>query len=369
MLGHLKLCKYRGFESYELADLARVNLLVGKNNCGKTSILEAVHFLVSKGDPSVLVQAAQRRGEISRKGEGPNISHFFLRHRFEPGACFRLSEGNYGSDSTQAGYGLVSAELVPAHVAEKQNLQFPSPFFSGETSQPLAFGLQIESTSRKKFPVLPVTKDGTLSSVDQLRFLWSEHEPNLSPVVFITPDSLNLDSMRSIWDSVLMTGRESEVIDALNILEEDLHSIHFLTGDFRRTQGSAGILLGFRGDARRVPIGSYGDGMRRLLALSLSLIQAANGFLLIDEIDTGLHWTAMADMWRLIIHTARQSSIQVFATTHSYDCIQGLAALIESEPDLASDVSVQKIETSLEEAVSLDAERIQVAVAQDIEVR
>ena len=78
MLGHLKLCKYRGFESYELADLARVNLLVGKNNCGKTSILEAVHFLVSKGDPSVLVQAAQRRGEISRKGEGPNISHFFL---------------------------------------------------------------------------------------------------------------------------------------------------------------------------------------------------------------------------------------------------------------------------------------------------
>ena len=175
--------------------------------------------------------------------------------------------------------------------------------------------------------------------------------------------------MRFIWDNVLIAGRESEVINALNILEEDLQSIHFLTGDFRRTQGSAGILLGFRGDTRRVPIGSYGDGMRRLLALSLSLIQAANGFLLIDEIDTGLHWTVMADMWRLIIHTARQSSIQVFATTHSYDCIRGLAALIESEPDLASDVSVQKIETSLEEAVSLNAERIQVAVAQDIEVR
>ena len=52
-----------------------------------------------------------------------------------------------------------------------------------------------------------------------------------------------------------MTGRESEVINALNILEEDLQSIHFLTGDLRRTSRSTGILLGFRGDARRVPIG------------------------------------------------------------------------------------------------------------------
>ena len=362
MLTHLKLCKYRGFESYELADLARVNLLVGKNNCGKTSILEAVHFLVSKGDPSVLVQAAQRRGEDrirydadersrQRMPDGPDISHFFFGHYFEPGVGFRLS-----SDA-----GRVSVEIVTGSNFERQ----PS-LFEDEASPP--FGLLIEGNLIEGLPILPVSENGTLVT-KHLRLRQSEFWSELPLVEFITPDFLNLNAMRFIWNQVLMTGRESEVINALNILEEDLQSIHFLTGDFRRTQGSAGILLGFRGDAMRVPIGSYGDGMRRLLALSLSLIQAANGFLLIDEIDTGLHWTVMEDMWRLIIHTARQSSIQVFATTHSYDCIQGLAALIESEPDLASDVSVQKIETSLEEAVSLDAERIQVAISQDIEVR
>ena len=57
--------------------------------------------------------------------------------------------------------------------------------------------------------------------------------------------------------------------------------------------------------------------MRRLLALSLSLIRTEQGILLVDEIDTGLHWTVMEEMWRLVVETARRSSVQVFATTHS----------------------------------------------------
>ena len=89
MLRNLKLEKYRGFDDYELVDLSRVNLLVGRNNCGKTSILEALHFLVSRGDPFVLTRSASRRGEVgdagskSRQGE-PSVSHFFFRHRFAP---------------------------------------------------------------------------------------------------------------------------------------------------------------------------------------------------------------------------------------------------------------------------------------------
>ena len=109
--------------------------------------------------------------------------------------------------------------------------------------------------------------------------------------------------------------------------------------------------------------------MRRLLALSLSLMRTANGFLLIDEIDTGLHWTVMEEMWRLVVETARRSSIQVFATTHSYDCIRGLASLVESRPDLAGDVSVQKIERSLKKAVGFDAADVRAVVEQNVEVR
>ena len=71
----------------------------------------------------------------------------------------------------------------------------------------------------------------------------------------------------------------------------------------------------------------------------------------------------------MVIETARKSWMQVFATTHSYDCIRALAALFESRSDLASDVSIHKIERLLDKAVHLDAERMQVAVEQNIEVR
>src|SRR5258708_17317679 len=64
MLTKLEISNYRGFKSYGVTGLARVNLLVGRNNSGKTAILEGLHLLTSRGDPAALVGAASRRGEI-----------------------------------------------------------------------------------------------------------------------------------------------------------------------------------------------------------------------------------------------------------------------------------------------------------------
>ena len=97
MIKTLKLHRYLGFESYQLTDLARVNLVVGKNNCGKTSILEAVELLISLGHPLVLLASAIRRNELddeeddSNQGLKPNISHVLYGHRCEPGGSFELS--------------------------------------------------------------------------------------------------------------------------------------------------------------------------------------------------------------------------------------------------------------------------------------
>lgn len=99
MIRNLKLEGYRSFESYELQDLTRVNLLVGRNNCGKTSILEAVQFLVSGGNPYVLRQIADERSEVyryerrdsrytDRSGRVADISHFIFGRRLRPEAHF-----------------------------------------------------------------------------------------------------------------------------------------------------------------------------------------------------------------------------------------------------------------------------------------
>ena len=359
MLRTLELEGYRGFDKYKLTDLTRVNLLVGKNNCGKTSILEAVHFLVSGGDPFVLVRSANRRGEVSDAGAEPrpDVSHVFFGRRFDAGVRFRLS--------ADGGRREVSVTVRPVRLDDEPSL------FENAADDFHVLALEIEGTSLRRPTVLPVAESGALPDSRHLRLRapGSEGAPP-PPIQFVAPDSLDLDPMRAMWDRVLMEGRESDVIRAMKLLEPELDSIHFLAGNAPRMRsGRAGVLLGFRGAGRRAPMGSYGDGMRRLLALSLSLIHTANGFLLVDEIDTGLHWTVMEETWRLVVETARRSSIQVFATTHSYDCIRGLASLVESRPDLAGDVSIQKIERSIEKAVGFDAEDVRAVVEQNIEVR
>ena len=240
MIGTLQLDKFRGFDGYELTDLKRVNLLVGKNNCGKTSILEAIHLLVSGGDPLVLRRSANRRGEVSETGTasgrewGPDISHFFFGHRFAPGISFCLSSGDR--------YGEVS---VAVHSAPLED-QYQSSLFRDYMDQPLPLVLQIvlkkEGNTLKNLPVIPVTENGALLNLRPLQFRrsWSEILPARPPVQFVTPDSLDLVPMRTMWDRVLTEGRESEVINAIKILENDLNSIHFLTSAVSRTRSGRG---------------------------------------------------------------------------------------------------------------------------------
>ena len=373
MIRNLKLEKYRGFDSYELTELSRVNLLVGKNNCGKTSILEAIDLFVSGGHPSVLEQCADRRGEMDLRENAdsrydldrvPNVSHLFFGRVFKPGAGLRLSSDD-GCRSLFIDVVDVDDATENANLREVDDML---PLFEEDMRDALA--LVIKRDGQPMNPFLPVTEDGSILAMPRSRRMRLK-SPTATPVVqLISADSLYPESMRSAWDEVLAAGRESDVIDAMKILDDDLESIHFLTQSvFRRSSERAGILIGFRTGGQRVPLGSCGDGMRRLLALALSLIRAANGFLLIDEIDTGLHWTAMEETWRLIVTAAQRSNVQVFATTHSYDCIRGLAALVESLPELASEVSIQKIDRLLTRAVSLDAAKIAIAVAQDMELR
>ena len=76
------------------------------------------------------------------------------------------------------------------------------------------------------------------------------------------------------------------------------------------------------GIAEPLPIRSLGDGMQRLLGIALALVNARDGLLLIDEIENGLHYLTQPDLWRLIFQLARDLNVQVFATTHSWDCIE-----------------------------------------------
>ena len=174
--------------------------------------------------------------------------------------------------------------------------------------------------------------------------------------------------MSRLWNKIIVDSRENEVIEAMRILEPSIEDIFFLS-EYPSRNDRGAILVSFDDDRGRTPLGTTGEGMRRLLALAVSLIQAKKGVLLVDEIDTGLHYSVLGSMWRLIINAARDTNIQVFATTHSLDCVKGLAWLCENHPDLASEVALHKIDGNLDHSVSMDAEQLVIANRQDIEVR
>ncbi len=363
MLKSLALRGFRAFESYELAELATVNLLVGKNNSGKTSLLEAVELLVSHGHLSVFSEVARRRGEVVsyRPRYRVNASHLFFGHTCEPGVCFKLSS----DDGRELSATILSLDEVgeDADLWEtRRNSARRRELDEAEETEP-AFGLRIALGAEEEAVALPMAEDGTI--LHDWRRPIVRNGLSLSPVRFLGLESSASERMGDAWDRVLADGLENEIAEDMRLLVPEIDSIHFLTG----RPGPGGILVGLRDGGRRMPIGSYGDGLRRLLALRLALVSATDGYLLIDEIDAGLHWTVIEDVWRLLVEVADRCNVQIFATTHSHDCVRGLGTLVRSRPGLAEKVSLQKVHADLDHAVPLRGEQIGTAVEQEIEVR
>jgi hypothetical protein len=118
-----------------------------------------------------------------------------------------------------------------------------------------------------------------------------------------------------------------------------------------------------------IPLGSMGDGMSRILRLALGLANAKGGVLLVDEIDTGLHFAAMSGMWKMLWETCNKLDIQIFATTHSRDCWESLATVAESADVEEDEIMVHRIEKGKPASVAFNARQITIAAERGIEVR
>ena len=367
MLQSLRLKGYRGFHDYRLEGLAPVNLLVGRNNSGKTSVLEAVRLLASAGDPAALTEIAWGRGELNlaepsrdkaRSDVAPDISHLFHGHSVNSGASFSIESEN--------GYGSLQVEVrFPEEIPEQRRLYAPEEMAAPRE----VYHVILDMNGRKGGGSLYVAGDGAVL-FDDYRLRRRPRQFDSEPVLFIAAESLDHALMADLWNNVVLEGRERDVVAAMQILEPRTASVFFLSGERAgRYVGRGGVLIGLQGEKRRFPLGSYGEGMRRMLALSLSLIRSAGGFLLVDEIDTGLHWTVMLDMWRLIVETAAATGTQVFATTHSADCVRGLAKLCRHQPELVKQVSLQRIDCQLDTAVALTGSELDTAEEMGLETR
>lgn len=362
MITSLAIEQYRGFEKYVVQGLSRVNLLVGANNCGKTSLLEAVYLLAQRGNPDALSEIAARRGEVMRvdpeshRSIVPDVSHFFHGHRTDLGKKFDLRAPN-GAESLT-----VSVEELP----DKRRVEYlergvpATPSYMLRSKCETGVGTTYESL---------LTADGGLIAERTIRLRRTEANGAMAGITkLLTLSSLGPASLREMWDRVLTDRREAEVFDAIRLVEPRLLDVAFRSSEGSRL-GRDLALVAIEDVQQRMPIGSFGDGLGRLLEIAVSLVCASGGSLLIDEIDTGLHYSILGKMWTLLVRGAETANIQVFATTHSWDCVEGLAWLCKTHSDLGGLVSLQKIVPRLATSIAFDAHGITSAVESRVEMR
>ena len=354
--------------------LGRVNLLVGTNNCGKTTVLESVQLL-STPSPYVLPALAIRRGESRSLTEG-DLGRAYAVDISQLFACRDLAgEVVVAADRCTHGLGEQerSADEVRLRISDAPNkgpsVDYQTSLFAIYDSPEDADGVVLQacwSAAANDFAI-PLTADGELlMGSRQLRRIRDAHDGTR----FIGSNGMTPASVIALLDDVALSENEEQVTNALHILEPRVERVAPIASERDLSRGGpVGIFVKLKGVEKRVPIGSTGDGMWRMLGIALMLAKAKGGVLLVDEIDTGLHYSVLERMWRMVCEQAAALSVQVFATTHSRDCYEALAAVVKAETTPTEGVTIQRIEQRRKQAVAISGDAIAVVAERGLEVR
>ncbi|MBN1347403.1 MAG: AAA family ATPase [Phycisphaerae bacterium] len=364
MIRSLNIQGYRCFDQFEMTDLGRLNLLVGANNSGKTSALEAIYLLVRHGNLRDLQWIMVRRGEVASEepGEPEVTAEVDLRslfHGYEAGVGSRFAvQASDGAaarsleciiSATEPGGSPVAGDADVPHEDYYLNLQWNS------------------SSGRGLNSVVVRTNDDSLVHRFRLRRSTLCQPAGARVDRFVCTNSLSADDIASLWREIPLTPEEEFVTQAVQAIEPSIERFAVVKPSGIHAHG--GLVVKVSGSSRPVPIGSMGDGIWRILALAMAGVNCRDRVLLVDEIDTGLHHTVMGEMWRIMHTIADRYNVQIFATTHNIECFHALATICREDVNSTNEVSVQRIELNRRRAVSYSERDIAVATEQHIEVR
>jgi hypothetical protein len=374
ILDSLEVRNFRGFRHLQIERLGRVNLIVGKNNVGKTSLLEALQLYAQRTYPT-LVEEIWEQLRVRDESIDIDTSLRLARERDVDVEKFLLSLRYlfYGRDDVRNVPDPITIGPIrsldnvlsisidwyttqsDSSEGPKTRLLKPDEYDKVSNSAPrftIKVGKQLET-------VYPLWRDPLTTS--RLR---RSNTADIS-CIFIPVDGLRQTQMGEFWNQILLREtKENDVYAALRVLAPGVERLAF-TVDPRRDSIP---IVKISSMDEPVPIRSLGNGMMRVLNMALALVNLQDGMLLIDEFENGLHYSIQPDIWRLIFQVARRLNVQVFATTHSQDCIRAFTDVSQEgqEGGLFMRLQEKKGEIS---AVLYDMDELRFAVDKEIEVR
>ncbi|MYB68209.1 MAG: AAA family ATPase [Gemmatimonadetes bacterium] len=349
-LPSLSIKGFRGIKELSIERLGRVTLLAGKNSVGKTTVLDAVQVYAARGHHKVLSELLESRQELAiaetkdvrmHKRFVPDFTALF--HGRDMSRCARISIG----PKSDTGQLRIEETSLDDEQISNIGALLSSSVTRGYTQ---VFKVVFQDTEQILPWILPIQGSDAARTVERYggsAYLYSYdllgEAKWLSPIGCqpLGPGLLSNKEIVRFWNAIALTDDEDRAMQALRlILGSDLERVAVIREDepsvsYKNVEVEDHIqrvVAKLRGQARPVPLQSLGDGALHLAGVALALANSRDSFLLIDEVENGIHHSVQPDFWRMIFKTAQANNVQVIATTHSYDCVRGFAqAAVECE--------------------------------------
>lgn len=328
----LEIKNFRGIREGRINDFARINLFVGRNSCGKTTVLESLSLLAGIGDPNLIVSIQNLRNISLTEPE--DIRDFFFGRKPE---SFEL-KGVLGAGARK----LVVKPFCGASYVD-QAVGSADGNGSNHSSRTEIMGLEADSgfsgfeyeffvsDEKNKKPekyrsritaqwIAPDQAAKFQPSFDEKyeersirRFLIQNPGHGCNPV-FV--------------DKILEEKQKDLLLDALQVVEPDILDIKV---------GPTKVVSADIGYSSFIPVNLLGSGLVHVISIVSDIFHTKGAVLMVDEIGSGLHVSCLQHLWKIIVEQSRKFNTQMFITTHSKDVIEGLVGFYEQESSLSSE--------------------------------
>jgi AAA15 family ATPase/GTPase len=360
---NIEIKNFRGIKSLNVEDFGRINLFLGKNNCGKTSVLEAVFALVGSSNPEVFEIINALRGQKTFNPEYFKYLFHDLNYNNKPSVGGTIDYSglsivrSFELSARERKYHSTSREEKP-----KGSTIHQSELFSGDSELMIeGFDLRAsESRSGGDF----LTFQGSIDiEEEEIKYRKASDFQEYLNAFFVTHKA-DYEDIKFYLSRIIKKKKEFRLVNALKAVDERIEGIQLLHD---------GVYFDLKELDELMPLSMMGDGIRHFLNIFAPALILERVIILIDEIDFGLHFSAHRALWKALLGAMKQTDIQLFITTHNIETLRSLEELLKEEyQDMQKDVraySIVKNQKGETRAFKYDYEKFEHAIEFENEIR
>lgn len=350
---NIEIKNFRGIDHLKIDDFARVNVFLGQNSSGKSSVLECLLLMMGMSNPDL----PQTINSIRSRNYSSFADLSYMFHNYDLKARPEMSSALFDNTKRR-----LSLELTyvfdEKSQQELQNGQIPT----SETKtflNTLKILFDVESGKQKSTHdcSLTVNQQGLISNKKL-----AEGYLEKNSVAFISSD---LAAGNPANDLVELAKRrlKDTVTEQLKHFDGRITTLEILNNV---------AYVGLDGIDQLLTVNMQGDGLRRYLNIVAASANPMNNVLLIDEIENGLHYSAYKKLWEAIFALATATNKQVFVTTHSKETLYQLNEMLEEKSEYQQEMRLYTLANTPKkghQAYKYTYEGLSGACENDVELR